>query len=371
MSVHLRNATAVPAQEAGRFDEGPLRIKFGVEPTGQQLHLGHMVLLRKLRELQDAGHTAVVIVGDATARVGDPSGRSKERPPLSPEQIEANTLRLIEQLERVLDTTQRFELHRNSAWLNMPSFELFEILGKATLSQILQREDIRQRVDKELPVSVLESIYPLLQGFDSVAIKADVELGGRDQLINLMTGRELQRDRGMRPQLTVMMDLLVGTDGVDKMSKSIGNHIPIEASPEDAFGLTMKVPDEAVDEWGHLLSIEIDPQASLRDRKWQLAKGVVAILHDGAAAEWAANDFHQRFVARVVPDEMETLVVAEATPFPAAVADAVGVSRSQARRLMESKAVKLDGEPITDVQAICPREGVLQVGKRFRRLAAA
>src|SRR5215212_3824952 len=257
-----------------------LRVKLGLDPTAADLHLGHTVVLQKLREFQDLGHTVVLIIGDYTARVGDPSGRSATRPVLSGEEIEAHARTYVEQAGKVLATDERLEVRFNSEWLDMPMEELFRLARTVTVAQILERDDFSKRWAASEPISMLELLYPVLQGYDSVAVRADVELGGTDQTFNLLMGRAVQSAYG-RPQQTVLtVPLLAGTDGVQKMSKSLGNHIGITEPPGDMYGKTLSIPDAALGEWYDLLLGEPVPAGTNpRDAKRALARALVTRYH--------------------------------------------------------------------------------------------
>jgi tyrosyl-tRNA synthetase len=381
-AAHLtRNAVeALPsgALEARLAGAGrPLRVKLGLDPTASDLHLGHTVVLQKLREFQDAGHTVVLIVGDYTARVGDPSGRSVTRPVLSGEEIDAHAQTYVDQAGKVLRTDSGFELRRNSEWLDMPAEDLFRLARVPTVAQILEREDFSKRWAANEPISLLELLYPVLQGYDSVAVEADVELGGTDQTFNLLMGRAIQTAYGQPPQSILTMPLLPGTDGVQKMSKSVGNHIGITEPPGEMYGKTLSVPDEALRVYYDLL-LGGGPPADLgpRDAKRALARALVERFHGGSAAAEAEAAFDRVFVDRSLPEQIEEAVVPTngAVHLPALIADLFGGSRSDARRTIEGGGVKLDGEPVSalDVPASELDGRVLQVGKRrFRRLRVA
>src|SRR5205823_842902 len=261
----LRNAVdALPAGELERKlgERRPLRVKLGIDPTAPDIHLGHAVVLRKLREFQDAGHRVVLIVGDYTARVGDPSGRSSERPILSVEQIETNAATFQAQALRILDgDPARLELRRNSEWLDMEMDQLLELARTTTAAQLLERDDFVKRLSAGQPISMLELLYPLLQGYDSVAVRADVELGGTDQKFNLLLGRDVQRAYGQPSQAILTMPLLVGTDGHRKMSKSLANEIGLTDPPQEMYGKTMSIPDEAIEDYRRLLLDPVGPMA--------------------------------------------------------------------------------------------------------------
>ena len=275
-----------------RSEGRPLRVKLGLDPTAPDIHLGHTVVLQKLREFQDLGHRVVLIVGDYTARVGDPSGRSTTRPVLSGAEIDANAETYRQQAFTVLrDDPELLEVRRNGEWLDMRAEELFRLARVATVAQILERDDFAKRFAAQQPISVLETLYPLLQGYDSVAITADVELGGTDQTFNLLLGRDVQRAYGQPEQTILTMPILPGIDGTEKMSKSLGNHVGVTEAPDEQFGKTMRLPDEAMESWFSLLAVPRPPEGTgPRDAKRALARGIVARFHgeDAAAAADAA-----------------------------------------------------------------------------------
>src|SRR5215213_1507146 len=254
--------------EAAGREGRQLRAKLGLDPTAPDIHLGHTVVLQKLREFQDAGHTVVLIVGDFTARVGDPSGRSATRPVLSGEQIDAHARTYVEQAGKVLRTDDRLEVRHNSEWLDMGMEDLFRLARVPTVAQLLEREDFARRMAAGEPVSLLELLYPVLQGYDSVAVRADVELGGTDQTFNLLMGRGIQQAYGQDPQAVLTMPILPGLDGVQKMSKSLGNHIGITEPPGEMYGKTLRIPDSALGEWYDLLlGAPVPAEESPRDAK--------------------------------------------------------------------------------------------------------
>ena len=378
----LRNAhESLPAGELARklamvSKEGrSLRVKLGLDPTAPDIHLGHTVVLRKLREFQDLGHKVVLIVGDYTARVGDPSGRSSTRPVLTGDEIDANAKTYQEQAFTVLDDDPaKLEVRFNGEWLKMESEALFGLARTATVAQILERDDFAKRYKAHEPISVLELLYPLLQGYDSVAIDSDIELGGTDQTFNLLLGRDVQRAYGKPEQAILTMPILPGIDGTEKMSKSLGNQIGVTDSPDEMFGKTMRLPDGAMDSWFELLAIERPAGAGPRDAKRALARGVVASFYGVAAGATAEAAFEKVFVSKDVPDEIEDLVVSgDPVHMPQLIADGFGRSKSDARRLLTSGGVKLDGDTVEalDVPAGDLTGRVLQVGKRhFRRLVA-
>ena len=373
-------AGSVDALPVGRLGEQlagdrPLRVKFGMDPTSADIHVGHCVVLRKLRTFQDLGHTVVLIVGDYTARVGDPSGRSDIRPVLSPEEIEANAETYQEQAFKLLDR-DRTEIRHNSEWLEMPSAELFDLVRRFNVARLLEREDFRTRMAAAQPISALELLYPVLQGYDSVAVEADVEMGATDQKFNLLFGRDVQESFGQAPQSILTMPILVGTDGSRKMSKSYGNYVGVTDEPAEMFGKLMSVPDAAMgDYYLLLLGHEVDPDAHPNEAKRALARELVTQFHSSAAAREAEERFDSVHKRREVPSDAPEVEVGteESAHLPAVLADAFGISSSEGRRLIAQGGVKLDGEPVPattlDMPAASLRGRVLQAGKRrFARL---
>src|SRR5256714_2783809 len=300
----LRNAVdALPdgALERQLAGERPLRVKFGIDPTAPDIHLGHTVVLRKLREFQDVGHTVVLIVGDYTGRVGDPSGRSQVRPELDPEEIDRNAETFQRQAFAVLDP-DRTEVRRNSEWLDMPMEELFRLARTSTVAQLLERDDFAKRFSERSPISILELLYPLLQGYDSVMVRADVELGGTDQLFNLLLARDIQQAYGVPPQVAVTLPILPGTDGEKRMSKSEGNYIGVTEPAAEVFGKAMSVPDDAMPVYYELLLDEpFDPDAPAVQSKRALARALAARFAGGEAAEEAEARFDRVHVPHDVP----------------------------------------------------------------------
>ena len=349
----------------------PLRVKLGIDPTAPDIHLGHTVVLRKLREFQDLGHVVVLIIGDYTARVGDPSGRSNLRPVLDPVEIDANARTFQEQADTVLDS-ERLEVRFNSEWLDMPATDLFALARTATVAQLLERDDFSKRFAAREPISILELLYPLLQGYDSVAVRADVELGGTDQKFNLLLGRDIQRHYGQREQAILTMPILVGTDGVQRMSKSLGNYIGVTDPPDEMYGKTMSIPDEALASWYQLLiGSPPPPDLGPRDAKRALARQIVARFHGQDASAAAEESFDRQFVRHELPAEIEELqwkAPNGTVHLPALLARAFGVSSSEARRAIAQGGVKLDGEPLSDgtldIDAAEVDGRVLQLGKR-------
>jgi tyrosyl-tRNA synthetase len=365
-----------------RLAEGrPLRAKLGLDPTAPDLHLGHTVVLQKLREFQDLGHTVVLIVGDYTARVGDPSGRSVTRPVLSPEEIDAHARTYVEQAGRILRTDDgSLEVRHNGEWLDMPMEDLLRLVRVPTVAQILERDDFAKRMAANEPISLLELLYPVLQGYDSVAVRSDVELGGTDQTFNLLMGRSIQAAYGQPQQSILTVPILPGTDGVQKMSKSLGNDIGITEPPGEMYGKTLSIPDAAMPVWYDLLLGSAPPaDLSPRDAKRALARALVERFHGPEAAAEAEAAFDRVFVSGELPAEIEEasfVATNGVVHLPELLSNLFGRSRSEARRLLAQGGVRLDGEPIAaDVLDLPPEalDGrVLQVGKRqFRRLRAA
>jgi tyrosyl-tRNA synthetase len=373
----LRNAVdALPegALERQLAEGRPLRVKLGIDPTAPDIHLGHSVVLGKLREFQDLGHIVVLIIGDYTGRVGDPSGRSATRPQLAGEEIDANAETYQRQALKILDP-ERTEIRRNGEWLDMPAEDLFRLARTATVAQILERDDFSKRWQAREPISVLELLYPLLQGYDSVATEADVELGGTDQKFNLLLGRDVQAAYGVKPQSILTMPILPGIDGVQRMAKSLGNYVGVTDPPEEIFGKLMRVPDEAMGTYYELLlGRPLDPDRPAVESKRALAREICARYHGEQAAREAEAHFDRLHVERGLPDEVEEAALPGDDPvhLPALIRDHFGVSGSEARRLLAQGGVKLDGEVLDggelDVPAARLDGAVLQLGKRrFKR----
>ena len=349
----------------------PLRVKLGIDPTAPDIHLGFTVVLQKLREFQDLGHTVVLIIGDYTARVGDPSGRSDSRPMLAPEQIDANAQTFQEQALKVI-SADRLEVRRNSEWLQMPMEKLFGLLRTATVAQLLERDDFSKRFADRKPISILELLYPLLQGYDSVAVRADVELGGADQKFNLLLGRDIQRAYGQPEQVILTVPLLTGLDGERKMSKSYDNYIGVTEPPDEIYGKTLSIPDSSLESWYSLLLGRSVPALSgPLEAKRALARTLVERYHGKEAALGAEAAFDRVHRDRQLPTEVpEVAWVASGSEvhLPALLAQAFGVSRTEARRALAQGGVRVDGEPVPDGTLDVPAGGldgkVLQLGKR-------
>ncbi|MDA8068689.1 MAG: tyrosine--tRNA ligase [Actinomycetota bacterium] len=349
----------------------PLRVKLGIDPTAPDIHLGFTVVLQKLREFQDAGHTVVLIIGDGTARVGDPSGRSATRPMLSLEEIRANAATFQEQAMKVLDR-ERLEVRFNGDWLDMSMADLLRLLSTTTVAHLIERDDFAKRLGAGTPVAMLELLYPLLQGYDSVAVRADVELGGTDQKFNLLLGRDIQRAYGQEGQVIMTMPLLTGTDGERKMSKSLGNYIGVTEPPEEMYGKTLSIPDTSLASWYALLLGRAEPPGSgPRDAKRELARALVERFHGHGAAAAAQAAFDRVHIDGGVPDSVSEVSFeahAGTVHMPALLARAFGVSTSEARRSLRQGGVRLDGEPLAPDQLELPAGvvtgRVLQLGRR-------
>jgi tyrosyl-tRNA synthetase len=370
-----RNAVdCLPEGELGRklASGKPLRVKLGIDPTAPDIHLGHTVVLSKLREFQELGHLVVLIVGDYTARVGDPSGQSSTRPVLDPDEIEANARTFQEQALTVLDPDpERLEVRFNSEWLDMRMEDLFRLARTTTVAQLLERQDFSLRFSANEPISVLELLYPLLQGYDSVAVRADVELGGTDQKFNLLLGRDIQRAYGEPEQAILTMPILVGTDGSRRMSKSLGNYVGVTEPPEEIYGKTMSVPDSALRDWYRLLLDSEPPSEDPFRSKLALAHTLVARFHSEQAAQAAEASFAQVHRRGELPDDAATFEWRRQDAevhLPALLARAFDVSTSEARRAIAQGGVKLDGEPVSngtlDLDADAIDGKLLQLGKR-------
>lgn len=365
----------------------PLRIKLGLDPTAPDIHLGHTVVIRKLKAFQDLGHTVIFLIGDFTGMIGDPSGKNVTRPPLSREEVNANAETYKKQMFKLLDP-EKTELRFNGEWMDkFTAADFVRLCAKTTVKQILERDDFTKRLQEERPISLHELLYPLTQGYDSVALNSDVELGGTDQKFNLLMGRNLQREFGQEPQVIMTTPLLEGLDGVQKMSKSLNNYIGIEEPPAEMFGKIMSISDDLMWRYYELLTdltptaisnlrSEVERGENPRNLKAKLAKLIIADFHSAAAADAAEEEFNRRFVKKEIPDEVEERTVAAGSYNLAQLLADTGLaaSKGEARRLIEQGGVKVDGEKATAAAAEV-RIGVgsvlLQVGKRkFLRLRA-
>ena len=364
----------------------PLRVKLGLDPTAPDIHLGHTVVIRKLKAFQDLGHTVIFLIGDFTGMIGDPSGKNVTRPPLSREEINANAETYKTQMFKMLDP-DKTEVRFNGEWMDkFTSADFIRLAAKTTVKQILERDDFTKRMNDEKPISLHELLYPLVQGYDSVALEADVELGGTDQKFNLLMGRNLQREFDQEPQVILTTPLLEGLDGVNKMSKSLDNYIGIEEPPDQIFGKVMSISDELMWRYYELLTdTTIDDINSMkmrcdagadnpRDLKVELAKFIIADFHSAQLADRAEEEFNRRFVKKEVPDEIEERTIASGSYQLAQLLADVGLaaSKKEAKRLIEQGGVKVNGEKATAAAAeISPdADGVLiQVGKlKFLKL---
>ncbi|HKH65326.1 MAG TPA: tyrosine--tRNA ligase [Solirubrobacterales bacterium] len=354
--------------------EKPLRVKLGIDPTTADIHLGHTVVLEKLAEFQRAGHQVVLIIGDFTAQVGDPSGRSATRPVPSAGEIEGNAATYQEQAFKILDR-EKTEVRRNSEWLRMEPEALLGLLAQTTVARLLERDDFQKRMASAQPIAALELLYPLLQGYDSVAVEADLELGGTDQKFNLLFGRDVQGSYEQKPQSIMTMPILVGTDGDRKMSKSLGNYVGVTDAPEEMFGKLMSIPDEAMAEYYRLLLGSEQPQGAPNEAKRQLGRRIVDRFHGEGAGAAAEEHFNRVFVQRGVPDEIPSWDIdpyaggeREIILLPKLIGSGFELSSSEARRLIRQGGVKLDGETVASDTLEMQRgelDGkVLQVGKR-------
>jgi len=361
-----------------------LRIKLGLDPTSPDIHLGHTVVLRKMRQFQDLGHKAVLIIGDYTARIGDPSGQNTTRPVLSPEQIDANAKTYFEQAGKILDTSERkLEIRHNSEWLEkLTLMELIQIAAKKTIAQMLQRDTFKKRLQADVDVYTHEFLYPLMQGYDSVMIESDVELGGTDQTFNNLVGRDIQKGYGQQPQIVITMPILVGLDGKEKMSKSKGNYIGVTDEPNNMFGKVMSISDDLMENYFTLLTnLQTERIAELvdpgkthpKEAKVLLGKMIVSQFYGEEAAEAAAAEFEKVFAKGQLPEEIPEVEI-PAEPIAASkllLACKLVSSGGEAKRMIKQSAASIDGEKLTDPNApITPKEGaVIRVGKRkFARL---
>lgn len=378
----------LPEQEfVARLKEGkPLRVKAGFDPTAPDLHLGHTVLINKLRALQQLGHEIIFLIGDFTGLIGDPTGRNDTRPPLTPEQIAENAVTYRTQVFKILDP-ERTQVAFNSEWMGkMSSADMIRLAASHTVARMLERDDFAKRYKAEQPIAIHEFLYPLVQGYDSVALKADLELGGTDQKFNLLMGRELQKQAGQRPQCILTMPLLEGLDGVNKMSKSKGNYIGIMEPPRDMFGKLMSVSDTLMWRYLELLSFEslptiaawrkeVDAGRNPRDIKVKLGQEMVARFHGADQAVWALEDFEARFRGNAIPDDIPEVNLeapAEGLPIAQALQRAgLTASTSEAIRMIQAGGIRLDSEKIENKALILAigTNVVLQRGKKdYRRV---
>jgi tyrosyl-tRNA synthetase len=364
------------AELAAKLAEGrPLRIKLGMDPTAPDLHLGHTITLKKLRDFQRQGHTVIFLVGDFTAMIGDPTGRSATRRPLSSEQIRINAETYRQQVSKVLDLSKT-EIRFNSEWMNqVDTRKLIEIAAKLSVARVLERDDFEQRLSAQEPLFLHELLYPLVQGYDSVALRADVELGGTDQKFNMLVARDLQRAYGQSPQVVMTMPLLEGIDGVRKMSKSYGNYVGVSDTAEDAFGKIMSIPDKLMPRYYELLTdTAADEIAAIKsgvihpmDAKKRLARMITAEYHDTAAADAASLYFESKFQRREVPSDVPVFKLGQALWVCELMKQLrFAASTSEARRLLGQGAVRVDGQTVTDLnfRFVPGQHKILEVGRR-------
>jgi tyrosyl-tRNA synthetase len=381
MALTELTRNSVDVLPAGELDRQlklgrPLRVKLGIDPTGPDIHIGFAVVLRRLAAFQAVGHTAVLIVGDYTARIGDPSGRSKEREVLPDEVLDENARLFAEQAFRILDR-ERTEIRFNGEWLGKLDYaELVRLTRTGTVARLLERDDFAKRFDAREPISVSELLYPFAQGYDSVAIEADIEVGGTDQLYNLLMGRDVMQHYGLAPQSVITYELLVGTDGVDKMAKSQGNYVGIADPPEEMFGKVMSIPDSALDQWWRLTLDREPPAGDPMESKLALARGIVELYHGADAARRAGDHFTRVVREGQAPEEVPQAPLPEGDPVhvPALLSSAFGMSTSEARRLIGEGAVRVNGDAIgvLDLPRSALVDALVQAGKRrFVRLTAA
>jgi tyrosyl-tRNA synthetase len=378
VDLHSRDELLKKLQRSAATGK-PLRIKYGADPSAPDIHLGHSVGLRKLREFQDCGHTVVFIIGDFTGMIGDPSGKSKTRPPLTREQVAANAQSYKEQVFKILDPA-RTELRFNGEWFHDMTFEqVIRLSANVTVAQMLQRDDFAKRYEANQPISIVEFLYPLIQGHDSVVVEADVELGGTDQLFNLLLGRELQKIAGQEPQVVMTLPLLEGLDGVNKMSKSLNNYIGISEAPKDMFGKVMSVSDDLM--WRYFSLVLGWPDARVaalrgavirgernpRDVKDELAQAIISYFHSEDAARAASAEFTRIFSQHALPDDMPEVTLTEPTGLlDLLVAQGFIASKGEGRRLVQQNAIKRDDETVSDPLLVLQPASpcVLKVGKR-------
>ena len=362
------------SKESGK----PLRIKYGIDPTGYDVHIGHLVPIRKMREFQDLGHIGVIIIGDFTAQIGDPTGRDESRPPLTAEQVKKNAEKYMDQLYMVLDKN-RTEVRWQSEWFSqMGMAEVLQLLGKFTLAQFMAHDTFRKRYESGLALGMHELMYPILQAYDSVAIKADVELGATEQKFNILAGRDMQRYFGMPQQVAVLSPILLGTDGKEKMSKSLNNYIAVFDSPKDKYGKVMSIPDESIINYFNYAT-KLNPEEiekiekQLRDGKvnpkiikQRLAREIVALYHGEEVAKKAEEEFNLIFSKKEIPDEMPVFSLKNNSKRIVNILTESGLckSNSEAKRLIKQNAVSINNKKVTDIDAELSEPAIIKVGKR-------
>lgn len=360
-----------------KLKEGkPLTVKLGLDPSAPDIHIGHAVVLRKIKQLQDLGHKAVIIIGDFTGMIGDPSGKSKTRKPLTKEQVLENAKTYEKQIFKILDR-EKTDLRFNSEWLDKLNFrDVIELSSKYTVARMLERDDFENRMNKHLPIGIHEFFYPLMQGFDSVAIKADIELGGTDQKFNVLMGRTIQKEYNLRQQNALFMPILEGIDGVEKMSKSLGNYIGISEDANVMYEKVMKVPDSLIIKYFNLATdlhpdvvdeIEKslkDGSVNPRDIKMRLAREIVALYHDEAEVQSAEEAFKNIFQKNLIPENLKEVSISEnSSLISAMVSSNFAPSNSEAKRLVKQGGVKVNGEKVSDINFELSSDDVVQIGK--------
>ena len=374
----IPEAELVAKIEKSKKSGQPLRVKYGADPSAPDIHLGHTVPIRKLRQFQDMGHIVVFIIGDFTARIGDPTGKSETRKRLSPEEVDVNAQTYLNQIFKILDP-DKTEVVRNSSWFDTMTFtKIIELGAKYTVARMLERDDFHKRFTEERPIFVHEFLYPLAQAWDSVEVRSDIEIGGTDQRFNLLVGREIQREVGQTPQCVLTVPLLVGTDGINKMSKSLGNYIGITESPREMFGKTMSIPDNLIGDY-FLLALgykkdEVDRfdkemktgALNPRDLKARLAREIAALYHSAAAAQDAEEEFNRIFREKELPDEIEEKTFGkDATITNILTTAGMAPSNREARRLITGGGVYIDSSRVDSPElALPPGEHIMKVGKR-------
>lgn len=360
-----------------KLKEGkPLTVKLGLDPSAPDIHIGHAVVLRKIKQLQDLGHKAVIIIGDFTGMIGDPSGKSKTRKPLTKEQVLENAKTYEKQIFKILDR-EKTDLRFNSEWLDKLNFrDVIELSSKYTVARMLERDDFENRMNNHLPIGIHEFFYPLMQGFDSVAIKADIELGGTDQKFNVLMGRTIQKEYNLRQQNALFMPILEGIDGVEKMSKSLGNYIGISEAANVLYEKVMKVPDNLIIKYFNLATdlhpdvvdeIEKslkDGSVNPRDIKMRLAREIVALYHDEAEVQSAEEAFKNIFQKNLIPEDLKEVSICENSSLISAMVSSGFVpSNSEAKRLVKQGGVKVNGEKVSDINSELSSDDVVQIGK--------
>jgi len=364
----ISEAELVRKLEIAQKEKRPLRIKAGFDPTAPDIHLGHTVLLRKMRQFQDLGHEVHFLIGDFTAQIGDPTGKSQLRKTLTKEEVEDNAKTYIEQVSKILDRG-KIKVDFNSKWLAVMDLNKFlSYIMNFSVNQMLQREDFKNRFEKQQNISMLEFMYPILQGYDSVYLEADIELGGTDQIFNLLVGRDMQKDLGKEQQVVITMPLLEGTDGINKMSKSLGNYIAINDKPEEMFGKIMSVSDELMLKYYTLLTdenLEEIKKLHPKEAKVNLAKRIIAQYHGQKEADEAASEFDRVFGSKELPQDMPVYKIeSEKLIVDICAESGLVKSKNETRRLIQQGGLEFEGNKITDIAAKINSSGVLKIGSR-------